>query len=438
LVGQEAPPGSQGTDAPFRLRLELSDESLAKTGTAHSGAAPGSEAAAKELLVTFRTAAKLQRADPDYHYILGDAFAQLGRHEEAVPFFREAIQCGGEEAAYHQALAKSLWSVGEAEAAADAFREVARLRPEDVEALNALGVVLTTLKHYREAVGAFHSALRLDQNQALVYGNLGVALFRSGRQAEAARAFQKAIQLRSGDSEAHRNLGFALAHSGQPEQALLSFREAIRRRPDSSEGYLDLGDLLYALGRPREALAAYDEAVRRDLDCFRDRSGSRENREAIQLHQLRERVRSEAAPGHPVVQLWKTVLTGGHALKRLVPNRWGAGGALLLILALGRLGWVMAVPYWEYWLFRDRLAAIAGAPVREEGDVLQLILESAREHGLEGSISSTSCSVETRHKWRVIRCQYQVPLRLLPGFAPSMTFSLKVESPFFAGETVFL
>jgi len=427
-------------EPPFRLRLELSDEDPRPAGAGAARARVAADAAAaKEVLATFRTAAKLQVNDPDYHYILGDALAQLGRHGEAVPVLREAIQMNRDEAAYHTALAKSLWILGEHEAAVASFCEVTRLRPDDVSALNALGVALTAASRYREAVHTFHSALQLDQGQAPVYNNLGVALFRSGRQGEASRAFRRAIQLGSpDDAEAHRNLGLALQASGRPEQALSSFREAIRRQPYDPHGHLDLGDFLNAQGRSDDALAAYDEAVRLDPGCLRERPESHESREAIRLQQLREEVRSEAQPRHPAVQLWKGLLAAGHALRGVVPKPKGAVWALLALVLLGRVTWATSIPYVDYWLFRDKVAEIAGAPVRDDAEVLQLILQAASERGLEDHVKADNCSVETRGKWRIIRCEYSHPLQLLPGVAPTLRFRFKVERPFFAGETIFL
>jgi Flp pilus assembly protein TadD len=428
-------------EPPFRLRLELSDDTPGPADTGAARAVVAADAvAAKEVLATFRTAAKLQVHDPDYHYILGDALAQLGRHAEAVPVLREAIQMSREEAAYHDALAKSLWILGEHEAAVASFREVTRLRPDDVSALNGLGVALTAACRYREAVHTFHSALQLDRGQAPVYNNLGVALFRSGRQGEASRAFRRAIQLgRPDDAEAHRNLGLAMQASGRPEQAASSFREAIRRHPDDPRGYLDLGDLLNAQGRFADALVAYDKAVRLDPGCLRERPESHESREAIRLQQLREEVRSETRPSHPAVQLWKGLLAAGHALRGVVPKPRGTGWALpLALVLLGRVAWATLIPYWDYWMFKDKVAEIAGAPVRDDAEVLQLILQAANEHGLEDRVKADSCSIETRGKWRIIRCEYIHPVQLLPGVAPTFRFRFKVERPFFAGETVFL
>jgi tetratricopeptide (TPR) repeat protein len=425
-------------DPPFRLRLELSDESPEYPGEGTARAPTADGTAAKEVLVTFRTAARLQMSDPDYHYIVGDALAQLGRPADAIPVLREAIQMNGEEAAYHDALARCLWILGELDAAVAAFREVNRLRPDNVHALNALGVALTAARHYREAVGIYHSALRLDQSRGPIYCNLGVALFRSGRKGEAARAFRKAVELgRGGDAEAHRNLGLALEASGRPEQALSSFRAAIRQRPDDPQGHLDLGDLLHTLGRPGEALAAYDQALRVDLSCLRDRPQSLENRDAIRLQQLRAELHSEGVRSHVLVSLWKALLATGHALRSLAPRRWGAGWALLVLLVLSRVCWATLIPYWDYWMFKDKVAEIAGAPVRGEAEVEQLILEAAKERGLEAHVNPTSCSVETRGKWRIIRCEYDHPLQLLPGVAFTLRYRFKVERPFFAGETVF-
>jgi Flp pilus assembly protein TadD len=421
-----APPGQAAEDPSFRLRLVLSDEHT------HTDAAT-----AQKVLEAFRSDVRLQGNDPDYHYILGEALAQVGRHDEAVPVLREAIRMSGtEESAYHSALGMSLWSLGDHDAAVAAFREVVRLGPEDVSGLNALGVALTAAANPREAVRVFHAALRLDPRRASVHGNLGVALFACGRHGDAASAFRKAVEHGRDDADAHRNLGLALLASGQPEPAASSLKEATRLRPDDPQGHLELGDVLYGLGRDAEALAAYDEAVRLLPSCLLDRPSSRENREAIHLERLKEEIGAEARPARGA-PLWAAFFTGGRVLRGLVPRPRNAAWVLVACLVLGRAGWAVLLPCVDYWSFKDKVSEIAGAPIRGDEEILELVMGAAAERGLEAQVKESSCSVETRGKWRVIRCEYDRQIQLLPGVAPTLHFRFKVERPFFAGETIF-
>jgi len=416
-------------DPPFRLRLVLSDDDALPTADVLT---------AQEVLDAFRSGVRLQRNDPDYHYILGEALAQVGRHHEAVPVLREAIRMSsGEEAAYHHALGMSLWTLGDHDAAATSFREVVRLRPDDVSALNALGVALTAAGNSREAVRILQDALHLDSRQGSVYGNLGVALFGCGRHGDAANAFRKAVQLGDDNAEAHRNLGLALLAAGQPEQAASSLKAATRLRPDDPQGHLELGDVLYGLGRDAEALAAYDAAIRLAPGCLLDRPSSHGNREAIRLQRLREEIASEASPPGRGVPLWAAFLAGGRVLRGLVPSPKNAAWVLLACVLLGRVAWAVLLPCVDYWSFKDKVAEIAGAPIRGNDEILPLILGAAAERGLDAQVRENSCSIETRGKWRIIRCEYQQQLQLLPGVAPVVHFHFKVERPFFAGETTF-
>ncbi len=420
-----APLGQAAEDPPFRLRLVLSDEDAQAT-------------TAQDVLDAFRSDVRLQRNDPDYHYILGEALAQVGRHAEAVPVLREAIRMSStEDAAYHCALGTSLWSLGEHDAAVAAFREVVRLRPDDVSGQNALGVALTAAGSPREAVDAFHSALRLDPRRASVYGNLGGALFGSGRHGDAANAFRKAVQLGGGDAEAHRNLGLVQLASGQPEQAASSLEAATRLRPDDPQGHLELGDILYALGRDGEALVAYEEAVRLAPGCLRDRPSSHENRDAIRLARLREEIGSEAARPGRAAPLWAALFAGGRVLRRLVPSPRNAAWVVLACVMVGRAAWAVLPPCVDYWSFKDKVAEIAGAHVRGNDEILALVMAAAAERGLEAQVKESSCSVDTRGKWRIIRCEYDREIPLLPGVSPTLHFRFKVERPFFAGETTF-
>lgn len=76
----------------------------------------------KQALAAFRKAVRLEPADPDYYYILGDALAQLGRHGEALPALEEAIRLSPEDPAYRYALGATLWTMRRYEEAASAFQ----------------------------------------------------------------------------------------------------------------------------------------------------------------------------------------------------------------------------------------------------------------------------------------------------------------------------
>ena len=53
---------------------------------------------------------------------------------------------------------------------------------------------------------------------------------------------------------------------------------------------------------------------------------------------------------------------------------------------LGRVAWAVLLPCVDYWSFKDKVAEIAGAPVRGNDEVLELVMLAAAERGLEAQV----------------------------------------------------
>jgi hypothetical protein len=108
-------------------------------------------------------------------------------------------------------------------------------------------------------------------------------------------------------------------------------------------------------------------------------------------------------------------------------------------LAAGvRVAWCLAPPYFDYYVFKDRVAEVAGAPVAEDADVEERLLHAVREQGLEALVRAEDCQIETRPKWRTIRCAYEHPIEIIPGLERRLHFRFSVERPFLASEkTIF-
>lgn len=428
----------------FRLLLDPAE------GTPEQESAGGSVALAlrgsqasdsKEFLAAFRRAVHLEPNEPDYHYILGDALARLERHREALPALREAILMSPSDAAYHYALGVVLWNLGSYEEAAQALGEAKRLRPDDPATLTALGAALVALGRQREAVSTLQRAIRLDGERSASHSNLGAALWSLGRRADALRALQRAVQIEPARPELRRNLAQALLAAGQTEEGLASLRQALRLRPDEPEIHLDLADGLYSSGRAAEAKGAVDEALRLDPGCLRERPGTRELHDAMRIADMRDELSPKARRADGVFLLaWKAAFAVlfalGQGLGRLTPPL-GAAGTFLWYSGLAAVAystWLLGPPYFDYFILKDRLAEIAGAPLTNDGDVLERLLHAAREQGLEAQVREENCQIETRPKWRIIRCEYAAPIRFMPGIEHRLRFRLRVERPYLAPE----
>ena len=397
----------------------------------------------KQFLAAFRRAVRLEPNDADYYYMLGDALARLGRHQEAVPALREAIQMSPADGSYRLALGAALWRLGRYEEAAQALGEAVRLRAEDSASLAALGATLAALARHRDAVRVLHQAIRREGRHASAYNNLGAALWGMARRADALLAFRRACQLEPARTELQRNLARALSASGRADEAMACLREAIRRGGDDAELQLDLAELLYAAGRHADARAALDEALRLDPAGLRRRPAGQEIASALRLKELRAELSTETRAGAaaPALSALLAVLHAlARALRALAPPRGGVGAVLwyLGLAAATRLAWCLVPPYFDYYVLKDRVAEVAGAPLTEDADVQERLRHAVGEQGLESLVREENCQIETRPKLRTIRCEYEQPIEIIPGLQRRLRFRFSVERPFLAPEqTIF-
>jgi Flp pilus assembly protein TadD len=399
---------------------------------------------AKEFLAAFRRAVRLEPNDPDFHYILGEALSRLERHSEALPALREAVLMSPSDAAYHYALGVVLWNLESFEEAAQVLGEAERLRPDDPATLTALGATLVAAGRSREAAGILQRTVRLDGERSAPHSNLGAALWDLGRTADALRALERAVQIEPSRPELRRNLAQAQLAADRPEEAITSLRQAVRLRPDA-ESNLDLADALHASGRDTEARESVDKALRLDPGCLRDRPATRERHYAMQIADMRNELSLEAQRGNGLLSAARraafAVLLGlVRGFQRLVP-RLGVAGTLLAYLGLAAVAysiWLFVPPYVGYFLLKDRLAEVAGAPLQDDAEVWERLLHAVREGGLEGQIREENCQIETRPRWRTIQCEYAAPIRFMPGVEHQLRFRLRVEKPYLTpGKTLF-
>jgi Flp pilus assembly protein TadD len=411
----------QGVAPAFRLRLRALD----------GEADPQAEADDPHALKLFARAARLSPHDPDYHYILGRALLRDRRFSEAAAVCREAVQLDPHNPDYHHALGAALWGLEHNEDAEAAFREAVRLRPGDPASLNALGCALTRLGRQREAVAVYHKALEHAESEADIRGNLGVVLWAHGRTAGALRAFREAVRLAPHDGELKRNLALALGGLGRHDEALRLFDELARSRPSRADAHLDRAEALHALGRDAEVDKAIDEALRLDAMALAARPHIGEMLDARRLKRLVEELARDRPPAGSELAS-RVIFAVGDAAGGLAAVRRRASGLLLVAgLALAAYGtWRAAPPHVARYLLQDDIAGIAGAPVREDADVLDRLMHAVHERGLSAHVRESNFEIRTSAKWRRIICRYEVPVEILPGLVHTFRFHIETERPY--------
>ncbi|MGD0786327.1 MAG: tetratricopeptide repeat protein [Sedimentisphaerales bacterium] len=117
---------------------------------------------------------------------LGNAYARLGRWQDAIESYEQAIG----------------------------------IKPDYAQAYYNLGNTCYSLGRCYEAINFFEQAIKINSDYAEAYYNLGIACYDLGRYQNAIDAYKQAVRIKPDDDEAHCNLGRAYLAIGDKNSAL--------------------------------------------------------------------------------------------------------------------------------------------------------------------------------------------------------------------------
>jgi tetratricopeptide (TPR) repeat protein len=136
---------------------------------------------------------KLDHDSLRVHQVLGEAYAQGYRNQNAISEFELAVKMAPRQPGLHEELADQYWIVGNVDKAAEAYREELRIDPNAVSSMYKLGSLLARGPSAAEGIPLLRSALRLDPSLSDAHYYLGEGLMGTGNDAEAIHEFEAAI-----------------------------------------------------------------------------------------------------------------------------------------------------------------------------------------------------------------------------------------------------
>ena len=201
--------------------------------------------------------------------MLGQVYAEQGRHAEAAEMFRQAAVLAPDDADIRERQAVALAQAGDFRRAADLLERLT------AEPANAEKVSLhLTLAECRMQMGnaagaraAYQRATRIDERNVAAWLGVGKAALAAGELDRAEVAVGRAEALRpAGRVGADVALlrGYVQLKRGQVEQAAASFAAAGRIEPRDPMPLTMYGYCQQLLGRPAEARRFYDRALELD------------------------------------------------------------------------------------------------------------------------------------------------------------------------------
>jgi tetratricopeptide (TPR) repeat protein len=223
--GAKSPERAQAPDSSSEPRKGESDTTWLSQAKALEAAKDWSS-----LLEHCKRWIRAEPGEPAAWAILGGAYLQLGRHQEA----------------------------------ADAYKEALRLKPDYAEAWNNLGVAYGYQGRHQEAADAHKEAVRLKPGDAQMWINLSAEYGTLGRHGEAAEAAKEALRLNHDNAAAWVLLGIAHRQLGMQQEAVFDLRKALRLKPDYAQVWAVLALVYWDLGDRTEALKAVQELRRYD------------------------------------------------------------------------------------------------------------------------------------------------------------------------------
>ncbi len=147
-----------------------------------------------------------------------------------------------------------------------------RERPEDYGVLADIGRCLSGLGRYGEAEEILRQALEGLDNAPTRY-ELGLVLDRAGRPGDAIAEYRRALDHNPNHLETLNNLGVVLAGQGRMDEAARHFERVVAVDPENADAHANLGLALAAAGARGAAVRAFREALRLDPDHAEARGG---------------------------------------------------------------------------------------------------------------------------------------------------------------------
>jgi tetratricopeptide (TPR) repeat protein len=219
-----------------------------------------------------RTALTHEPADYSALKLLGAVLLSQHRFAEAADVARRAIAVNDRDAWNHGVLGDAYVELGRYDEAFAAFDTMVRLRPDAASyariayAHELQGRLDEALRHMQMATEA--TSAHDPESLAWHHAQIGAVLFQMGRVDDAASAFARADFIFPGHPYARAGLARVAAARGNYDRALALYRALMTESP-TPELAATIGDLMARLGDARQAEGLYAEAETLERDGWK-------------------------------------------------------------------------------------------------------------------------------------------------------------------------
>jgi tetratricopeptide (TPR) repeat protein len=239
---------------------------------------------------------KLDTGNPGIALLVGNALADAGQDEQALPILEQAHALARQDAAVDYPLAMVLQRLNRVDEAIPLFKTVVEAQPTNADALINLGLALSQAHEAREGIPYLQRAVQLRPDNATAHQDLAAAFLQDNETEAAIVELKAALKLTPDSSLLHYNLGTAYklqddaAHAipeletaekldparyepkyvlgvlfmqqAHYEEAASRLEESLKLHPENGDGWATLGSVYNKLDKLPEAEHALQEAIR--------------------------------------------------------------------------------------------------------------------------------------------------------------------------------
>jgi len=211
-----------------------------------------------DALKLCKSLCKRSKKDAEAWFLLGNAYAQTGRLDDAIGCLRRSISLNDRIAITHNNLGLIYLHAKRFKHARDCFQNALRLKPDSVATLFNLGNALRATQQLDEAQAAYQSALQLQPDLSGVINNLGITLYEKGELKEAERCLLRSLELAPEQSDAYINITKCYREQRNVTGAENALRTAVGIYPAKPEIHWELSLVLLELGKFDEGWKEYE------------------------------------------------------------------------------------------------------------------------------------------------------------------------------------
>ncbi|MGD9980735.1 MAG: sulfotransferase [Hyphomonadaceae bacterium] len=266
-----------------------------RTGTIEEALAQAGRLLRSSPSLALDQAREILKADPTQaraHFVLGHAYAQMGRHQDAAVAFRRAAEldpqspawralgdqltllddAAGADAAYAQSIRASVHDPRLMEAAIalcenrlavaeHMLRPHLRAHPTDVAAIRMLAEVGARLGRFEDAEKLLRRCLELAPSFHAARHNYAIVLHRESKSVEALKQLDVLLRVDPENPSYNFLRAAALARIGEYDAAIAIYRDVLEKHPISARAWLSLGHASKTAGQRAESIEAYERVV---------------------------------------------------------------------------------------------------------------------------------------------------------------------------------